>query len=235
MAEQRFNAVLAALPRSLWDELSPRLDDVALERSARLIDQGQMFTRVHFPVSGVVSTVGMSSAGRVAEMATVGREGVVETGAVLGSRTALRIHVVQVPGRAFAMRFGDFAEWLQRSPEFRSVLMYYAQAFTVQVLQSAACNLVHSAGQRAARWLLTCADRNPGPSFSITQEYLSEMLGASRPFVSRVAAELQQAGLIRYSRGTMSVLDREGLLRRSCECYSIVRKAFEDRSLGFQQ
>lgn len=116
-------------------------------------------------------------------------------------------------------------------PAFQQTLLNYAQVFIIQVLQSVACNAVHSVQDRAARWLLTCDDRSGGRAFALTQQFFGEMLGVSRPMVNTVARTFQNAGYIRYRRGVITIEDRAALEQASCECYAIIRKAYEDRSI----
>jgi CRP-like cAMP-binding protein len=226
------NGLLAALPREEWERMRAGFESAPLVHRTALLHVGSPYTRIHFPLAGVVSTVAAFESGATAEMATIGREGMVEIGAILGSRTALSRHMVQVPGESLSIGFAAFLRLQEESPAFRDILLRYAQAYLVQVLQSAACNAVHSVQERAARWLLTCQDRNTATSFPLTQEFLAQMLGVSRPIVSTIARTFQQTGLIRYARGTITIVDRARLEQASCECYRLIRKAYAERSIG---
>jgi CRP-like cAMP-binding protein len=223
------NHLLAALPGEDWERLRPRFREVELPLGRVLAEPGEVFREMYFPVSGVVSSVAVFASGAAVEVATVGPEGVVGVGAALGSDTAVGRYLVQVPGSALAVGHGEFRRLEREVPAFRRVLLAYAQAFLVQVMQSAACNGVHSVEERAARWLLMCQDRAGRDSFPLTQEFLGELLGASRAAVSLAARALRRAGLIRYSHGVLTVEDRAGLEEIACECYGLIRRQYEER------
>lgn len=221
------NHLLAVLPPEDAARLRPHLERVALPQGRVLFDAGEPYTRVYFPEEGVVSIVCLFEDGATAEMATVGKEGVVGAGVLLGGDIAISRHMVQVPGSALAIDGAVFRDGLQESRTLRSLAGAYTQAFIAQVLQSVACNGVHAVDERCARWLLMTHDRSEGDTFALTQEYLAQMLGVHRPTVSIAARALQRAGLIRYSRGAITVLDRPGLEEASCECYRIIRRHYE--------
>ena len=165
--------------------------------------------------------------GTTAEMATVGREGMVGIGILLGGEHALSRYVVSVSGFAHAIEASRLRSALRTSPELRAACETYAQAFVAHLLQNVACNAAHRVEQRCARWLLMCADQTEKDTFELTQEYLAEMLGVRRSTVTVVAGTLQQAGLIHYRRGAIAILDRPGLEATVCECYRIVRNGYE--------
>ena len=223
------NRLLGALSKPVWEEVRPHCDNVALKLGHLLQEGGEPIERIYFPTSGVISSVAVFNGGRAAEMATTGPEGMVDIGAVLGAETALSRNLVQVTGSALVMEFDTFCRLRDEVPEFKTILLWYAQAFMAQVMQSVACNAVHSLEERAARWLLMCHDRTNREKFSLTQEFLAEMIGVSRPALNTVARALQRAGLIRYVRGAVTVEDREGLEASSCECYEIIRKHYDVR------
>jgi CRP-like cAMP-binding protein len=225
------NALLGALTDTDWQRMSSNSREVPLNSGTVLLRADDPYQQVLFPLAGVVSSVALFKNGASSEMATIGAEGMVDIGAILGSATALSRHTVQVPGTALAVDHAVFRHWQQECPAFRKILLDYAQAFLCQVLQSVACNAVHSVRERAARWLLTCDDRSGASHFVLTQQFLGEMLGASRGMVSAVALSFQRAGFIRYSRGLITIQDRAGLERTSCECYRTIRQAYVDRSL----
>lgn len=207
------------------------MDTVALARGQVLVEAGSRFRRVHFPIAGVVSSVAAMPSGTTVEIATTGREGMAQVIAILGSDVAIARHMVQVEGAACAMGYAEFCRFRRELPSFRRALLAFAQAFLVQLSYSVVCNAVHSVQERAARWLLTCHDRHDSGSFSLTQEFLAEMLGVSRPIVNTVARAFHHAGFIRYTRGTITITDREGLEQASCECYAHIRNAFDERGL----
>ena len=160
-------------------------------------------------------------------MATVGREGMVGIGILLGGEHALSRYVVPVSGFAHVIGASRLRSALRVSPELRAACETYAQAFIAHLLQNVACNAAHRVEQRCARWLLMCADRTEDDTFELTQEYLAEMLGVPDSTWTSVVGSLQQAGLINYRRDTITVLDRRGLEAAACECYRIVRNRCE--------
>jgi CRP-like cAMP-binding protein len=182
---------------------------------------------VYFVETGVVSLVAVFEDCTTSEMAMVGREGVVGVGTLLGGHTAFGQCVVRAPGLALAVEVSRFQSAMQRSSSLRAACEAYARAFLREALQTAACNSVHMVEERCARWLLMSQDRSDGEMLSLTQEYLAEMLGVCRSTVTVAAGALQRAGLIRYHRGAIRVLDRLGLEQTSCECYHIVRSQYE--------
>jgi CRP-like cAMP-binding protein len=211
-----------------WPSVSGEFREVHLVRQQVLVDAGEAMSRLYFPLDCVVSTVAVFENGSVAEMAVTGREGMVGISALFGSRIAIGRHIVQVAGHALELGYDSFVRLSQEVSSFREALLAFLYAFQGQALQFTACNSVHSVEQRAARWLLMCHDRTDGDSFSITQEFLAEMLGVSRLSVSNVARALQRAGLIRYNRGNVFIEDRAGLERVACECYRIVNSRFQN-------
>jgi CRP-like cAMP-binding protein len=217
------NQLLASLPQETMSSLRPHLKPVSLPRGRILCEFDEPLTRIYFVETGVVSLVAVFDDGTTAEMATVGREGVVGIGALLGGESPLGRYVAPMQGMALVIEASRFRSALQENPTLRAVCEAYAQAFLRTALQTAACNSVHMVEERCARWLLTSHDRTDGDALALTQEYLSEMLGVCRSTVTLAAGALQRAGLIRYSRGTITVLDRAGLEGVSCECYRIIR------------
>jgi CRP-like cAMP-binding protein len=219
------NRLLAALPHEVLSSLRLHLKPVSLPRGRVLCDAEEPLKRIYFVEAGVVSLVSVFEDGTTPEMATVGREGMVGIGALLGGEHALARYVVPVAGFALAMETSRFQGALRESPELRAACEAYAQAFVGHLLQNIACNAAHTVEQRCARWLLTCHDQAEHDTFKLTQEYLADMLGV-RPSANL----LQQAGLINYRRGAIKVLDRLGLEAAACECYRIIRDGYE-RSL----
>jgi CRP-like cAMP-binding protein len=205
------NRLLAALPGDLQDRLRPALWSEPLVQGQVLIEAGDPVERVYFPEEGIISAVCVFPDGAVAEMATTGCEGFVSILVALGGTHALSRHIVQVPGTALSLDAGVFRRMVEEEPALRSVALAYVQAYIAQALQYVACNGMHIVEQRCARWLLTCHDRVRSDDFPLTQEFLAQMLGVHRPTVSVAAKSLQRAGLIRYSRGQVTVLDRKGL------------------------
>ena len=224
------NRLLAALPHDVLSTLRPHLKPVSLPRGRVLCEAEEPLGRAYFVEVGAVSLVTVFEDGTTAEMATVGCEGMVGIGILLGGMHALGRYVVPVSGFAHAIDASRLRSALRVSPELRAACETYAQAFIAHLLQNIACNAAHRAEQRCARWLLMCADRTEADTFELTQEYLAEMLGVRRSTVTVVAGTLQQAGLIHYRRGVITILDRRGLEATVCECYRVIREGYE-RSL----
>jgi CRP-like cAMP-binding protein len=186
---------------------------------------------VYFPVTGVASLVIAMANGAGAEVGTIGSEGLVGLPIVLGDREAPSSVYAQVPGSALRIDAGTFRGLLERSPTLNLTMLRYAHAFFNQVAQSAACAHLHRVEQRCCRWLLMTRDRMPTGEFLLTQEFLGMMLGVRRTTVTEVMGALQKAGLVRYRRGHVSILDHDALRQRACECYDISKLEF-DRLLG---
>ena len=221
------NRLLAALPHDVLSSLRPHLKPVSLPRGRVLCEADEPLERAYFVEVGAVSLVTVFENGTTAEMATVGREGMVGIGILLGGGHALGRYVVPVSGFAHAIETSRLRSALRVSLELRAACETYAQAFVAHLLQNVACNAAHRVEQRCARWLLMCADQTENDTFELTQEYLAEMLGVRRSTVTVVAGTLQQAGLIHYRRGAITILDRRGLEATVCECYRIVRNGYE--------
>ena len=221
------NRLLAALPHDALSCLRPHLKPVSLARGRVLCEADEPLERIYFVEVGAVSLVTVFENGTTAEMATVGSEGMVGIGILLGGEHALGRYVVPVSGFAHAIEASRLRSALRVSPELRAACETYAQAFVAHLLQNVACNAAHRVEQRCARWLLMCADQTENDTFELTQEYLAEMLGVRRSTVTVVAGTLQQAGLINYRRGTITILDRRRLEAAACECYRIIRDRYE--------
>jgi CRP-like cAMP-binding protein len=221
------NRILAAIPEREWTSFHQEVDEIELIRGDVLVEPGSLFTHVFFPERGIVSTVAAFDTGSFVETGTTGSEGMVSINAALGGATALHLKVVQVPGSAYRVKLETLARICGSVPTFRETVYAYAQAYLGQILQSVACSGVHSIEERCARWLLMCHDRSERDRFPLTQEFLAELLGASRPAVNRVCRILQSAGAIRYSHGMVAIQDRQGLTKASCECYAAIRQQFD--------
>ena len=201
-----------------------------MPRGRVLCEADEPLRRVYFVEDGAVSLMTIFEDGSTAEMATVGREGMLGIGVFLGGELALGRYVVSVPGLALAMEASQFRNVIRQNPEFCRACEVYAQGFVADLLQNVACNAVHRVEQRCARWLLMCGDHTGEDTLKITQEYLADLLGVRRSTVTIVAGALQRAGLIRYCRGAITVLDRRKLEAAACECYRIVRDRYEQQS-----
>ena len=202
----------------------PELERIRCAREQILTDVDNPLDYVFFPDSGVVSVVALYADGSIIEMATIGREGCTSAQAIFGATTSSVRLLVQIPGGAAKMSRAVFTGALESMPAFRSVMYAYAQAFLEQVLVSVACNGAHSLKQRLARWLLMMRDRADDDALQITQNLLAEMLGVQRPTITNAAQELETAGLIARGRRQVTILDRQGLVMASCECYQLVRE-----------
>jgi len=229
--DQRTNRLLSLLSDDDYERLRPHLAPVVFEYRKSLYEASRPIGQVYFPVDGVASLVITTAEGASAEVGTIGSEGMVGLPVVLGDSDAPSSVYVQVPGTALGMDAGIFRGALERSPTLNVIMLRYAHAFFNQVAQSAACAHLHKVEQRCCRWLLMTRDRMPSGDFLLTHEFLGMMLGVRRTTVTDVMGILQKAGLIRYRRGHVSILDHEALQRRTCECYDISKVEF-DRLLG---
>jgi CRP-like cAMP-binding protein len=221
------NRLLAALPHEILAGLEPHLKHVCLNRGRVVCEVNEPLSHVYFVEEGAVSLVTIFEDGATAEMATVGREGMVGVDTLLGGERALGCYMVPVAGSARAVEVWRFRTALRESPTLRATCEAYAQSFLAHLLQNVACNATHRVEQRCARWLLMCDDQTDDDTVELTQEYLAEMLGVRRSTVTAIACAFQTTGLIRYRRGTITVVDRRGLETASCECYRIVRHRYE--------
>jgi CRP-like cAMP-binding protein len=217
------NRLLLALPSSNLKQLMPELEQIRCRREQVLMDADSSLDHIFFPDIGVVSVVAVYADGSVIEMATIGREGCTAVQAVLGAKISSVRLLVQIPGSAAKMSRAAFTRAMGSMPSFRNLMYAYAQAFLEQVLVSVACNGAHSLKERLARWLLMMRDRGDDDALEITQSLLAEMLGVQRPTITNAAHELELGGLIARGRRQITILDRQGLMAASCECYQLVR------------
>lgn len=224
------NRLLDALPGDERSRLLGKMTQSSLAMKHVLFESGEPVDAVHFPVDGVISLVTPLVGGSIVEVATVGNEGIVGVPMVPGGVLAVRA-VCQVPGRTLSISADSFLSESRRPGPFRQLIEKYLQSLFAQISQAAACNRLHSSEERLSRWLLMSHDRVGSDTFPITHEFLGHMLGSRRATVTLSAGLLQQAGLIRYSRGRVTIVDREGLEAVSCECYGIIRAAL-DRVVG---
>ncbi len=224
------NYLLRAFPRAEYEQLLPSLEPVNLPVRHLLCDRDAIITHVYFPTTCVASMVNDSPEGTV-EVGTIGREGMVGAAVLLHTDSMPARVVVPVAGSAKRLPVEVLRDAVRRSPDVERLLFRYVEAFFEEVAQSVACNRLHSLEERCARWLLMTHDRVDGDEFTLTQEFLSYMLGVHRPAVTLAAGSLQQAGVIRYHRGRITVVNREGLEKTSCSCYGVTRAGFR-RLLG---
>lgn len=229
--DRRTNRLLSLLSDHDYERLRPHLSQVVLDYKKSLYEASRPIEHVYFPIDGVASLVITTLDGHSAEVGTIGSEGIVGLPVCLGDDLATSSVYVQVPGTALRMDARIFRVELDRSPTLNLVMLHYAHAFFNQVAQSAACAHLHRVEQRCCRWLLMTRDRMPSGDFLLTHEFLGMMLGVRRTSVTDVMGSLQKAGLIRYSRGHVTILDHKALQQRACECYEISKREF-DRLLG---
>jgi len=218
------NRLLLALPSRDLKRLMPKLEHIRCRYRQILMDANSSLDHVFFPDSGVVSVVAVYEDGSIIEMATIGREGIADVQAVFGAKTSSVRLLVQIEGSAAKMSRAAFTRAMESMPSFRKLMYAYVQAFLEQVMVSVACNGAHSLKQRLARWLLMMRDRSDDDTLPITQDLLAEMLGVQRPSITNAAGELERAGLIERGRQKVTILDRQGLIEASCECYQLVRE-----------
>jgi CRP-like cAMP-binding protein len=217
------NRLLLALPARNLKRLLPELQHVVCQRGQVLMDTDSSIDHVYFPDSGVVSVVAVYADGNIIEMATIGREGCTGVKAVFGAKQSSFRLLVQLPGSAAKMSRTAFTRAMDSMPSFRSLMFTYVHAFLEQVLVSGACNGAHSLKERLARWLLMMRDRSDDDAMLITQRLLAEMLGVQRPTITIAARELERDGLIERGRRQVTIVNRQGLIKASCECYQLVR------------
>lgn len=223
----RANRLIAAMSAADYAQLAPRLEVVPLAARTVLAESGSPLRHAYFPHAGVICLMAALNKGG-AETATIGPEGFIGFETLLGTSTASQRVLVQVAGMASRLPIETLSEAARDSDALRGLLLGYIRYFLIQVLQSVACNGLHSVRERCARWLLMAHDRAGTDSFQLTQEFLAELLGIQRPSVTIVARTLQRAGLIRYSRGLIAITNRQGLEEAACECYAMVRQELDD-------
>lgn len=221
------NRLLAMLPTAEWGRLRPELEAVDLTLGQVLYESGSTMTHMYFPTSAIVSLLYVMENGSSAEIAVVGNEGLVGVSLFMGGESTPSRAVVQSAGRGFRMPAQQIKAEFNRAGPTMHLLLRYTQALITQMAQTAVCNRHHSLDQQLCRWLLLSLDRLESMELLMTQELISNMLGVRREGVTEAAMQLQSAGLIRYSRGKINVLNRSGLERRSCECYAVVKKEYD--------
>jgi CRP-like cAMP-binding protein len=221
------NRLLAALPPEVSARLLPHLETVALGLKDIVYAANEPIEHVYFPINGMISMVSLMEDGQAVEVGTIGNEGMVGLPVFLGAESTPGQAFSQVPGEALRMTAEAFTQEVLPQGPFRALLHRYTQALIVQIAQSSACNRLHTDEQRFARWLLMTHDRVGADQFLLTQEFLAEMLGVRRARVNAVAGSLRTGGLIRYSRGLMTILDRRGLEEAACACYGIIKAEYD--------
>jgi CRP-like cAMP-binding protein len=221
------NHLLAALPPSEFAELSADLELVPMPLGQMLYEPGTQLRYAYFPTTCIVSLHYVTESGASTETAGVGNEGVVGVSLFMGGNTTSSSAVVQTAGHAYRLDRHLLKQAFDRADKVRSLLLRYTQALITQTAQTAICNRHHSVEQQLCRWLLLTLDRIPSRELTMTQELVASMLGVRRESVTAAAGNLQAAGLIRYRRGHITVLDRAGLEAQVCECYGVVKKEID--------
>jgi CRP-like cAMP-binding protein len=230
----RNNLLLAALPDEEWQRWLPQLEEVVMPLGQVLYESGAALSHVYFPTTAIVSLLYVMENGASAEIAVVGNEGIVGISLFMGGETTSSRAVVQSAGNGLRLKAQMVKNEFNRAGPVLHLLLRYTQALITQMAQTAVCNRHHSLDQQLCRWLLLSLDRLQDNELVMTQELIANMLGVRREGVTEGALKLQQGGLIRYARGRISVLDRPGLEKRTCECYAVVKKEY-DRLLPKQQ
>lgn len=227
------NKVLLSLPDEEYERVSRHLELLELERGQVLHEAEEAIREVYFQNDALISILSLLSDGSTIEIAIVGREGLSDTSALLGAEVSPHQSLVQIPGSAFRMKIAPFKEELKRGGAFQTILLRYASLLIAQISQVAVCNSLHTIEERLARWLLTSATRIESNELPLTQEFLSHMLGVRRAGVTVAARTLQKAGLIKYNRAHITIIDYEGLESTACECYQNMKEEFR-RYMQFQ-
>lgn len=220
------NQLLAALPAQEYERLVPHLEKVALNNHQVLYEPFEPIDFVYFPVQGVVSLLYTMEDGSTVEVGIVGAEGMVGIPVILGGMKTTNQALVQVPGSAMRLKASVLKSEFERAGVLQTLLLRYAQALLSLASQSAACNRLHTLEERLARWLLLVQNRLQSDELPLTQEYISQMLGTRRSGVTVAAGTLQEAGIISYKRGKITILNQENLEATACECYRVITREF---------
>ena len=225
--DPRVNQLLAALPEAEWQRWAPQLEAVELPLGEVLYESGATLKHVYFPTTAIVSLLYVMEDGASAEIAVVGNEGLVGVSLFMGGESTPSRAVVQSGGCGFRLKSKVLKEEFALGGPVMHLLLRYTQALITQMAQTAVCNRHHTVDQQLCRWLLLSLDRLPGNELAMTQELIANMLGVRREGVTEAALKLQESGLIRYARGRITVLDREKVEKRSCECYAVVKTEYD--------
>jgi CRP-like cAMP-binding protein len=218
------NHILDALPPAERERLFPHLKLVTLPLGAVVYEAGDMLRHIYFPTDSIVSLLYVLENGASAEICVVGNDGVIGVSLFMGGETTTSRAIVQSAGAAYRLSGRRLKQEFERQGETMHILLRYTQALITQMAQTAVCNRHHTVDQQLARWLLLSLDRLPSNKLMMTQELIADMLGVRREGVTDAAGKLQRLGVITYSRGMITVLDRPRLEQLSCECYSAVKR-----------
>jgi CRP-like cAMP-binding protein len=220
------NHLLAALPEEVYKRLQPHLEFIKMPLGWVLYESGAHLGYLYFPTTSIVSLLYVMETGASAEIAITGNEGLVGVALFMGGESSPSRAVVQSAGEGYRLKLNILKREFALFGQFAHLALRYTQALITQMAQTAVCNRHHSVDQQLCRWLLLSLDRLPTNELNMTQELIANMLGVRREGVTEAAGKLQAAGLIRYHRGRISVLDRAGLEARCCECYQVVKREF---------
>jgi CRP-like cAMP-binding protein len=227
LPDPKKNQLLAALPLAHLQRWLPQLEPVTMPLGHVLYESGRTLSHVYFPTTAIVSLLYVMENGASAEIAVVGHEGIVGISLFMGGESTTSRAVVQSAGEGLRLKAQLVKEEFERAGPAMHLLLRYTQALITQMAQTAVCNRHHSLDQQLCRWLLLSLDRLQGSELVMTQELIANMLGVRREGVTEGALKLQKLGLIRYSRGHITVLDRPGLEGRTCECYAVVKREYD--------
>lgn len=220
------NQILKALPNSQYQRIASHLKQVNLSSGEILLEPGEEVREIYFPQTAMISLVSIMMDGSTTEIGLIGNEGMVGLPAILGGKSTTSRSIVQIAGVALKVPAEIILREFHRGEKLQQLVLLYTQALLTQVSQSAACNRQHKIEERLARWLLSVQDCVLQDELPLTQEFIANMLGTRRSGVTVAAGILQQSGIIRYSRGRITILNREDLEARSCECYRLVQNEF---------
>jgi CRP-like cAMP-binding protein len=225
--DPKANHLLAVLPEADWLRIAPQLVLTELPLGHVVYESGDHLGHVYFPTTSIVSLLYVMEDGASAEIAIVGNEGIVGIALFMGGETTPSRAIVQSAGHGYRLSAKVLKEEFARGGPIQHLLLRYTQALITQMAQTAVCNRHHTIEQQLCRWLLLSIDRLPSNELTMTQELISNMLGVRRSGVTEAALKLQNAGVIRYSHGHISVLDRPALEKHACECYAVVKREFD--------
>jgi CRP-like cAMP-binding protein len=223
----RTNRLLAALPDQEWSRWAPMLERIDMPLGQVIYESGIALDYVYFPLTAIVSLLYVMENGASAEIAVVGNEGIVGVSLFMGGESTPSRAVVQSAGLGCRLKAALMKAEFDKAGAVLHLLLRYTQALITQMAQTAVCNRHHTLDQQLCRWLLLSLDRLPGSELVMTQELIANMLGVRREGVTEGALKLQKAGLIQYTRGRITILDRKGLESRTCECYAVVKREYE--------
>jgi CRP-like cAMP-binding protein len=226
------NHLLSTLPEDEYQRLAPYFEIVTLDLGQVLYESGEQIDYLYFPTSSMISLLQTLEDGMTSEVGLTGNEGVIGIALFLGGETTPNQAIVQISGQAIRLKANLIQQEFSRGGNFQIMLLRFTQALITQISQTAICNRLHGVEQRFCRWLLLSHDRVKSNRLDMTQELIAKMLGGRRESVTVAAGRLQDAGLISYVRGQITILDRPGLEKTVCECYQVVKTEYE-RLLGF--